>query len=34
MYAGIDWMEPELARRSMELMVTEVLPRVRSAGSV
>jgi alkanesulfonate monooxygenase SsuD/methylene tetrahydromethanopterin reductase-like flavin-dependent oxidoreductase (luciferase family) len=33
MYAGIDWMEPELARRSMELMVTEVLPRMHRAGS-
>ena len=28
LYAGIDWAEPDLARRSMELMATEVMPRV------
>jgi alkanesulfonate monooxygenase SsuD/methylene tetrahydromethanopterin reductase-like flavin-dependent oxidoreductase (luciferase family) len=32
-YAGMDWLEPRLARRSMELMATEVMPRVnRSIG--
>ena len=30
-YAGMDWVEPELARRSMELMATEVMPRVNHA---
>jgi alkanesulfonate monooxygenase SsuD/methylene tetrahydromethanopterin reductase-like flavin-dependent oxidoreductase (luciferase family) len=30
-YAGMDWVEPRLARRSMELMATEVLPRVNKA---
>ena len=28
LYAGHDWMNPALARRSMELMATEVMPRV------
>lgn len=28
LYAGIDWAEPDLARRSMELMATDVMPRV------
>jgi len=36
-YAGMDWVDPELAKRSMELMATEVMPRVnqaiRAAGS-
>jgi alkanesulfonate monooxygenase SsuD/methylene tetrahydromethanopterin reductase-like flavin-dependent oxidoreductase (luciferase family) len=27
-YAGMDWVEPKLARRSMELMATEVMPRL------
>jgi len=27
-YAGMDWVDPALARRSMELMAQEVLPRV------
>ena len=27
-YAGMDWVDPALARRSMELMATEVMPRV------
>src|SRR5437016_7895087 len=27
-YAGMDWVEPKLARRSMELMATEVMPRI------
>ena len=33
-YAGMDWVDPALARRSMELMATEVMPRVnRAIGS-
>ena len=31
LYTGHDWMEPSLDRRSMELMVTEVMPRVNEA---
>jgi alkanesulfonate monooxygenase SsuD/methylene tetrahydromethanopterin reductase-like flavin-dependent oxidoreductase (luciferase family) len=27
-YAGMDWVDPRLARRSMELMATEVVPRI------
>jgi alkanesulfonate monooxygenase SsuD/methylene tetrahydromethanopterin reductase-like flavin-dependent oxidoreductase (luciferase family) len=30
-YAGIDWVDPKLAQRSMELMATEVMPRVNSS---
>jgi len=30
-YAGLDWTEPELARRSMELMATAVIPEVNRA---
>jgi alkanesulfonate monooxygenase SsuD/methylene tetrahydromethanopterin reductase-like flavin-dependent oxidoreductase (luciferase family) len=30
-YAGMDWLDPGLARRSMELMATEVMPRVNHA---
>jgi alkanesulfonate monooxygenase SsuD/methylene tetrahydromethanopterin reductase-like flavin-dependent oxidoreductase (luciferase family) len=30
-YAGMDWVDPQLARRSMELMATEVMPRVNAA---
>jgi alkanesulfonate monooxygenase SsuD/methylene tetrahydromethanopterin reductase-like flavin-dependent oxidoreductase (luciferase family) len=30
-YAGMDWVDPGLARRSMELMATEVMPRVNRA---
>ena len=30
-YAGLDWADPELARRSMELMATEVMPAVNAA---
>jgi hypothetical protein len=26
----MDWVDPELARRSMELMATEVMPKVNS----
>ena len=29
-YAGLDWESPELARRSMELMATSVLPRLNA----
>jgi len=29
-YAGMDWVDPKLARRSMELMATEVMPRVNA----
>lgn len=29
-YAGLDWVNPVLARRSMELMATEVMPRLSS----
>ena len=30
-YAGVDWVDERLARRSMELMATEVMPRVNEA---
>jgi len=30
-YAGHDWVDPELGKRSMELMATEVMPRVNKA---
>jgi alkanesulfonate monooxygenase SsuD/methylene tetrahydromethanopterin reductase-like flavin-dependent oxidoreductase (luciferase family) len=30
-YAGMDWVDPVLARRSMELMAHEVMPRVNRA---
>ena len=30
-YAGMDWVDPKLANRSMELMATEVMPRVNAA---
>jgi alkanesulfonate monooxygenase SsuD/methylene tetrahydromethanopterin reductase-like flavin-dependent oxidoreductase (luciferase family) len=30
-YAGMDWVDPALAKRSMELMATEVMPRVNRA---
>ena len=30
-YAGLDWTEPALARRSMELMATDVVPQVNKA---
>jgi alkanesulfonate monooxygenase SsuD/methylene tetrahydromethanopterin reductase-like flavin-dependent oxidoreductase (luciferase family) len=29
-YAGMDWVDPRLARRSMELMAAEVMPRVNA----
>jgi alkanesulfonate monooxygenase SsuD/methylene tetrahydromethanopterin reductase-like flavin-dependent oxidoreductase (luciferase family) len=31
LYACHDWMDPALAKRSMELMATEVMPRVNAA---
>lgn len=30
-YAGLDWADPALARRSMELMAADVMPRVNAA---
>jgi len=30
-YAGMDWVDPKLGKRSMELMATEVMPRVNAA---
>jgi alkanesulfonate monooxygenase SsuD/methylene tetrahydromethanopterin reductase-like flavin-dependent oxidoreductase (luciferase family) len=30
-YAGLDWVDPGLARRSMELMAEEVMPRINAA---
>jgi alkanesulfonate monooxygenase SsuD/methylene tetrahydromethanopterin reductase-like flavin-dependent oxidoreductase (luciferase family) len=30
-YAGMDWVDPALTKRSMELMATGVMPRVRAA---
>jgi alkanesulfonate monooxygenase SsuD/methylene tetrahydromethanopterin reductase-like flavin-dependent oxidoreductase (luciferase family) len=30
-YAGMDWVVPQLAKRSMELMASEVMPRVNAA---
>jgi len=30
-YAGMDWVDPQLARRSMELTAVEVMPRVNQA---
>ena len=33
LYTGHDWMEPALDRRSLELMATEVMPRVNEALS-
>ena len=30
-YAGMDWVDPSLAKRSMELMADEVMPRVNAA---
>lgn len=32
-YAGMDWVDPALAKRSMELMAAEVMPRVNAAIS-
>ena len=30
-YAGMDWLDPALAKRSMQLMAEEVMPRVNAA---
>lgn len=30
-YAGMDWVDPALTRRSLELMAQEVMPRIRTA---
>ena len=30
-YAGMDWVDSKLAKRSMELMATAVMPRVNAA---
>jgi hypothetical protein len=30
-YAGHDWLDPKLGKRSMELMAQEVMPRVNKA---
>jgi alkanesulfonate monooxygenase SsuD/methylene tetrahydromethanopterin reductase-like flavin-dependent oxidoreductase (luciferase family) len=30
-YAGLDWVDPQLARRSMELMATKVMPQIDAA---
>ena len=30
-YAGMDWVDAKLAQRSMELMATQVIPRVNAA---
>jgi alkanesulfonate monooxygenase SsuD/methylene tetrahydromethanopterin reductase-like flavin-dependent oxidoreductase (luciferase family) len=30
-YAGMDWVDPDLAKRSMQLMAEEVMPRVNAA---
>jgi hypothetical protein len=30
-YAGLDWVDSRLGKRSMELMATEVMPRVNAA---
>ena len=34
LYTGHDWAEPALARRSMELMAREVMPRVNEALAI
>jgi alkanesulfonate monooxygenase SsuD/methylene tetrahydromethanopterin reductase-like flavin-dependent oxidoreductase (luciferase family) len=30
-YAGLDWVDPALSRRSMELMAEQVMPRINAA---
>lgn len=30
-YAGMDWVDEKLTKRSMELMASEVMPRVNAA---
>jgi alkanesulfonate monooxygenase SsuD/methylene tetrahydromethanopterin reductase-like flavin-dependent oxidoreductase (luciferase family) len=34
LYTGHDWIDPALARRSMELMANEVLPRIARRDGV
>ena len=31
LYAGHDWMDKDLAKKSMKLMMEEVMPRVNAA---
>jgi alkanesulfonate monooxygenase SsuD/methylene tetrahydromethanopterin reductase-like flavin-dependent oxidoreductase (luciferase family) len=31
LYCGHDWVDPKLARRSMQLMAEQVMPRVNAA---
>ena len=33
LYTGHDWADPALARRSMELMANQVLPRINRAAN-
>jgi alkanesulfonate monooxygenase SsuD/methylene tetrahydromethanopterin reductase-like flavin-dependent oxidoreductase (luciferase family) len=33
-YAGMDWVSPDLAKRSMQLMAEQVMPRVNAAIGV
>jgi hypothetical protein len=30
-YAGMDWVDPALSKRSMQLMAEQVMPRVNAA---
>ena len=30
-YAGLDWVDPDLARRSMELMAEKVMPAINAS---
>jgi len=30
-YAGLDWADPALARRSLQLMAEKVMPRINAA---
>jgi hypothetical protein len=30
-YAGMDWVDPKLSRRSMQLMAEQVMPKVNAA---
>ena len=32
LYCGIDWVDPQLARRSMELMAQAVMPKIAASG--
>jgi alkanesulfonate monooxygenase SsuD/methylene tetrahydromethanopterin reductase-like flavin-dependent oxidoreductase (luciferase family) len=33
LYCGVDWVEPSLAKRSLELMATEVMPALNSVAN-